>query len=56
LLSGLSTIDYPGSVQEIRQLVLQEYSEYIISNLFNSNNLKTKNIPATYNWLCKLLG
>jgi hypothetical protein len=57
LLSGLSTSDYPKSIEEARSDTLLAFSDNIVTRVFNPNDARIhENLPLVHTWLTKLLG
>ncbi|MCI4436236.1 MAG: hypothetical protein JHC33_05425 [Ignisphaera sp.] len=57
ILSGLSCSNYSGTIEEARRDLLNQYSSYITSTIFEPNNVRAQeNIPRVNTWLVSLLG
>jgi hypothetical protein len=57
ILSGLSCSNYSGTIEAARRDLLNQYSSYITSTLFEPNNVRAQeNIPRVNTWLVNLLG
>lgn len=57
MLSGLACSNYKGSIESGRRDLINQYSRYIITTLFESNNVRSQeNIPLVNTWLVSLLG
>ena len=57
MLSGLSCSNYNGTIEAARRDLLNQYSSYITSTLFEPNNMRAQeNIPRVNTWLVSLLG